>query len=87
MDCRDGGLPRERCGWKPPNSSAARSGHPDYAVIVPRLQRVYEWSAEELGEPRLLELVRDGYPIYAWRFEDLLHEAQRIGRHQQVPAC
>ena len=42
----------------------------DYAVIVPRLQRLYEWSAEELGEPRLLELVRDGNPIYAWPFED-----------------
>jgi hypothetical protein len=26
----------------------------DYAVIVPRLQPVYEWSAQELGEPRLL---------------------------------
>jgi hypothetical protein len=42
----------------------------DYAVIVPRLQRVYEWSAEELGEPRLLELVRDGNPIYVWPFEE-----------------
>jgi len=42
----------------------------DYAVIVPRLQRLYEWSAEELGEPRLLELVRDGNPIYAWSFEE-----------------
>ena len=42
----------------------------DYAVIVPRLQRVYEWSAEELGEPRLLEFVRDGSPIYAWPFEE-----------------
>lgn len=41
----------------------------DYAVIVPRLQRLYEWSAEELVEPRLLELVRDGNPIYAWPFE------------------
>jgi hypothetical protein len=41
----------------------------DYAVIVPRLQSLYEWSAEELGEPRLLELVRDGCPIYAWPFE------------------
>jgi hypothetical protein len=41
----------------------------DYAVIVPRLQWLYEWSAEELGEPRLLELVRDGSPIYAWPFE------------------
>jgi hypothetical protein len=41
----------------------------DYAVIVPRLQRLYEWSAEQLAEPRLLGLVRDGNPIYAWPFE------------------
>jgi hypothetical protein len=41
----------------------------DYAVIVPRLQRLYEWSAEELGESRLLQLVRDGNPIYAWPYE------------------
>jgi hypothetical protein len=41
----------------------------DYAVIAPRLQRLYEWSAETLGEPRLLELVRDGSPIYAWPYE------------------
>ena len=42
----------------------------DYGVIAPRLQRLYEWSADELGEPRLLELVRDGSPIYAWPYED-----------------
>ena len=42
----------------------------DYAVIVPRLQRLYEWSAEELAEPRLLELVHDGSPIYAWPLEE-----------------
>jgi hypothetical protein len=41
----------------------------DYAVIVPRLQRLYVWSADELREPRLLELVRDGNPIYAWPYE------------------
>jgi hypothetical protein len=41
----------------------------DYAVIVPRLQRLYEWSARDLDEPRLLELVRDGSPVYAWPFE------------------
>ena len=41
----------------------------DYAVIVPRLQRLYEWSAAELHEPRLLELVRAGSPIYAFPFE------------------
>jgi hypothetical protein len=41
----------------------------DYAVIVPRAQQVFDWSAEELGEPRLLEMVRDGKPIYAWPYE------------------
>jgi hypothetical protein len=41
----------------------------DYAVIVPRLQRLYEWSAADLDEPGLLQLVREGNPIYAWRFE------------------
>jgi hypothetical protein len=42
----------------------------DYAVLLPRTQHVYEWSAEELREPRLLELVRDGNPVYAWPLED-----------------
>ncbi len=42
----------------------------DYAVIAPRLQRLYEWSADELCEPRLLDLVRDGSPVYHWPFED-----------------
>jgi hypothetical protein len=41
----------------------------DYAVIVPRLQYLYEWSAEELREAQLLELVRDGNPVYAFPFE------------------
>jgi hypothetical protein len=50
----------------------------DYAVIVPRLQRLYEWSAEELAEPRLLELVRDGNPVYAWPFEE--RQVWRSGR-------
>jgi hypothetical protein len=52
----------------------------DYAVILPRLQRPYEWSAEELVEPRLLELIRDGNPIYAWPFED-----RHVWRSAQVP--
>jgi hypothetical protein len=41
----------------------------DYAVIAPRLQRLYEWSADELAEPCLLDLVRDGSPVYVWPFE------------------
>ena len=50
-------------------TSSVSAGLLDYAVILPRLQRLYEWSAAELSEPRLLELVRDGNPIYAWPFE------------------
>jgi hypothetical protein len=42
----------------------------DYAVIAPRLQPLYAWSAIELGDPRLLELVRDGSPVYAWPYEE-----------------
>jgi hypothetical protein len=52
----------------------------DYAVIVPRLQSLYEWSAEELDEPRLCELVRDGNPIYAWPFEQ-----RHVWRAQSMP--
>jgi hypothetical protein len=52
----------------------------DYAVIVPRLQRLYEWSAAELGEPRVLELVRDGNPIYAWPFEE-----RHVWRRRHMP--
>jgi hypothetical protein len=52
----------------------------DYAVIVPRLQRLYEWSAEELGEPRLLDLVRDGNPIYAWP-----HTQRHVWRSPHMP--
>jgi hypothetical protein len=52
----------------------------DYAVIVPRLQRLYEWSAEELAEPRLLGIVRDGNPIYAWPFDE-----QRVWRSRNMP--
>jgi hypothetical protein len=52
----------------------------DYAVIAPRLQRLYEWSAEELGEPRLIELVREGNPIYAWPFDQ-----RHVWRSPEMP--
>jgi hypothetical protein len=52
----------------------------DYAVIVPRLQRLYEWSAAELGEPRVRELVRDGSPVYAWPFE-----RRHVWRAREMP--
>jgi hypothetical protein len=38
----------------------------DYAVIRPRLQRLYEWSAQALGAPGLRELIDAGAPVYAW---------------------
>lgn len=38
----------------------------DYGVIVPRIQALYGWAAADLGEPRLLGLIRDGLPAYAW---------------------
>jgi hypothetical protein len=38
----------------------------DYALIGPRLQRLYEWSADELEHPQLRGLIRDGAPVYAW---------------------
>jgi hypothetical protein len=42
----------------------------DYGVIMPRLQRLYEWSARELDIPGLLDCCRDGALTYAWAFED-----------------
>ena len=38
----------------------------DYGVILPRVQALYDWAAADLGEPRLLGLIRDGLPAYAW---------------------
>jgi hypothetical protein len=37
----------------------------DYGVILPRLQTLYEWSAQELAQPALAGLVTDGAPCYA----------------------
>jgi hypothetical protein len=42
----------------------------DYAVIAPRLERLYTFSAAEIEQPRLLEFIRDGAPVYAWPYEE-----------------
>jgi hypothetical protein len=42
----------------------------DFGMIVPRLQRLYEWSADELQTPGLLACTREGSLVYAWRYED-----------------
>lgn len=54
----------------------------DLAVIAPRLEPVYAWSAQVLDEPRLLELVRDGNPTYA-----LPLEARDVWRPATMPAA
>ncbi len=40
----------------------------DYGVIGPRLQLLYEWAARELRQPGLLDLIRNGAPVYAWPY-------------------
>jgi hypothetical protein len=42
----------------------------DYGVIGPRLQELYEWSAQELDQPGLRDLIHEGSPIYAWPYSD-----------------
>ena len=42
----------------------------DYAVIVPRLRPLYDWSAKELGRPELSDLLVDGTPAYEWPPDD-----------------
>ena len=42
----------------------------DYGVILPRTQALFTFAAADLGEPRLLDLVQDGLPAYAWTNEE-----------------
>jgi hypothetical protein len=42
----------------------------DYGMIAPRFQQLYEWSADVLGAPGLMECTRSGALTYAWRYED-----------------
>jgi hypothetical protein len=42
----------------------------DYGVILPKMQALYEFAASDLDDPRLLDLVRNGFPVYAWPYED-----------------
>ncbi|MFC5140835.1 hypothetical protein ACFPK1_21550 [Actinomycetospora rhizophila] len=42
----------------------------DVGVIQPRLRELYDWSAIELGEPAVRDLLADGVPCYAWPVDD-----------------
>ena len=52
----------------------------DYGAIAPRMQRLYDWSAQELGQPGLRELCYDGSPTYAWPNPD-----RRVWNPEHVP--
>jgi hypothetical protein len=41
----------------------------DYTVIGARIDALYAFAAQSLDEPRLLGLIRDGAPVYAWPYE------------------
>jgi hypothetical protein len=40
----------------------------DYTVIGARIDAMYASAAHAIDEPRLLDLVRDGAPVYAWPY-------------------
>jgi hypothetical protein len=42
----------------------------DYGVILPRMPALYAFAAADLDEPRLHSLIQDGFPVYAWGYED-----------------
>ena len=50
----------------------------DYGVIAPRIELLYRFAADDLGEPRVAELCTEQSPVYAWPFE--YREVWRTGR-------
>ena len=42
----------------------------DYGVLLPRAQALYEFVAEDLGEPALLDFICRGNLVYAWPYQD-----------------
>jgi hypothetical protein len=53
----------------------------DYGLLRPRLQFLYEYAATDLDEPRLLDFIENGNPIYAWRYDDRgVWEPRRLRR-------
>lgn len=41
----------------------------DYGIIAPRIPQLYRYAAEDLDEPRIVDLCTDEYPVYAWPYE------------------
>lgn len=43
----------------------------DVGVIQPRVEALYEWAADDLDAPGLLDFIVGGVPAYAWDPEDI----------------
>ena len=41
----------------------------DYGIIAPRIPQLYRSAADDLNEPRVVDLCTDEYPVYAWPYE------------------
>jgi hypothetical protein len=61
----------------------------DYVVISPRLQPLYEWSADVLEAPGLRALIDDGAPVYVWPVSErgLFERPLRPGRPRALPGA
>jgi len=42
----------------------------DYGVMLPRVQAMYEFAAQDLNAPDLLDFISNGHLVYAWPYED-----------------
>jgi hypothetical protein len=42
----------------------------DYGMVLPRAHALYVHAASELDEPQLLEMLRDGWPVYSWPYQE-----------------
>ena len=56
----------------------------DLGVIVPRLGELYQWSANELNIPELVDLFAGGTPSYAWDPDDSAPWSPRPNRMVRV---
>ena len=54
----------------------------DYGVIAPRIGLLYRAVADDLAEPRIVDLCTDDVPVYAWPYED-----RRVWRTDRSPVA
>jgi len=56
----------------------------DYGIMLPRLQAVYEFAADDLAEPRLRDFIENGSPTYAWPYDR--RDAWQQRKHRRLGA-